>query len=60
MSLINILVALFWQYNQFFIKKLKFNIPFLLNYTSVTELYRQGYGYIPEGCRKVKYKDTFH
>ena len=59
MSLINILVTLPQQYNQFSIKKSRPNIPFFLNYTSIMELYRQGYGYILKGCQKVKYKDTF-
>ena len=30
---------------------------FFLNYAIITELYRQGYGYIPEGYWKVKYRD---
>lgn len=33
-------------------------VSFLLNNAIVTELYRQGCGYSPEGYWKVKYKDT--
>ena len=33
-------------------------VSFLLNCAIVTELYRQGYGYSPEGYWEVKYRDT--